>query len=58
MDGSVAIIFICAFILIIILRIWLSSPANFGKFGEKRVARKLDGLPEEYITHNDELLPT
>lgn len=58
MDGSVAIIFICAFILLIILRIWFSSPTNIGKYGEKRVARKLDGLPEEYITLNDVLLPT
>ena len=36
----------------------MSSPKNIGKFGEKRVARKLDWLSKEYITLNDVLLPT
>ena len=34
------------------------SPENIGKVGEKRVARKLDWLPKEYITLNDIMLPT
>lgn len=36
----------------------MSSPENIGKVGEKRVARKLDWLPKEYITLNDIMLPT
>ena len=36
----------------------MSSPENIGKYGEWRVARKLDWLPQEYITFNDILLPT
>ena len=36
----------------------MSSPDNIGKAGEKRVARKLDWLPKEYIVLNDIMLPT
>lgn len=36
----------------------MSSPDNIGKAGEKRVARKLDWLPKEYIILNDIMLPT
>ena len=53
-----SIIIICIFILLILLKIWMSSPKMIGKFGEKRVARKLDWLSKEYITLNDILLPT
>lgn len=41
-----------------VLKIWKSSPRNIGKFGEKRVAQKLNRLPKDYITLNDILLPT
>ena len=36
----------------------MSSAENIGKAGEKRVARKLDWLPKEYIILNDIMLPT
>jgi len=36
----------------------MSSSKNIGKYGEMRVALKLNGLSEEYITLNDILLPT
>ena len=36
----------------------MSSPDNIGKAGERRVARKLDWLPKEYIVLNDIMLPT
>ncbi len=52
------ILFICIVILLVIWKIWLSNPKNIGKIGEKRVARKLSWLSEEYITLNDVLLPT
>ena len=52
------IIIICIFISLIALKIWMSSPNNIGKIGEKRVAMKLDWLSKEYITFNDVLLPT
>ena len=53
-----SIIIICIFVLLVAFKIWMSSPKNIGKFGEKRVARKLDWLSKEYITLNDILLPT
>ncbi len=53
-----SIIFIGVVILLLIIKIWMSSPENIGKFGEMRVARKLDWLSKEYITLNDILLPT
>lgn len=52
------IIIICLTVSLIALKIWLSSPKNIGKFGEKRVAMKLDWLSKEYVTFNDVLLPT
>ena len=36
----------------------MSSPDNIGKAGERRVARKLDWLPKEYVVLNDIMLPT
>ena len=53
-----SIIIICIFVLLVAFKIWMSSPKNIGKFGEKRVARKLDWLSKEYLTLNDILLPT
>ena len=53
-----SIIIICTFVLFVAFKIWMSSPKNIGKFGEKRVARKLDWLSKEYTTLNDILLPT
>lgn len=53
-----SIIIICIFVILVAFKIWMSSPKNIGKFGEKRVARKLDWLSKEYITLNDILLPT
>lgn len=52
------ILIIIAFIGLIIWRIIMSSPDNIGKAGERRVARKLDWLSEEYIILNDIMLPT
>ncbi|MBE6286353.1 MAG: NERD domain-containing protein [Bacteroidales bacterium] len=52
------IIIIGIFILFAAWNIWWSSPQNIGKRGERRVARKLDWLSQEYITLNDLLLPT
>ncbi|MBE6310686.1 MAG: NERD domain-containing protein [Bacteroidales bacterium] len=52
------IISICGFITLIIWGIKMSSPTYIGKYGEKRVAHKLNWLPKEYITLNDILLPT
>lgn len=46
------------FIGLTVWRIIMSSPDNIGKVGEKRVARKLDWLPKEYIVLNDIMLPT
>ena len=56
MLGSIFIIIV--FIGLFIRRIIMSSPDNIGKAGEKRVARKLDWLPKEYIILNDIMLPT
>ena len=53
-----SIIIICIFVLLVAFKIWMSSPKNIGKFGEKRVARKQDWLSKEYTTLNDILLPT
>ena len=58
MDVIGLILAICIIGLPVVLKISLSSPRNIGRFGEKRVARKLDWLPKEYITLNDILLPT
>ena len=55
---NISIIIICIFVLLVAFKIWMSSPKNIGKFGEKRVARKLDWLSKEYLTLNDILLPT
>ncbi len=52
------IIFISIVILLILGKILMSSPKFIGLYGERRVARKLDWLPKEYITLNDVLLPT
>lgn len=52
------ILFVGLVILLIVLKVWLSKPENIGKMGEKRVARKLNWLSDEYITLNDVLLPT
>lgn len=52
------IIIVGVFVLFICSKIWFSSPQNIGKYGEKRVAIKLDWLSKEYITLNDILLPT
>lgn len=52
------ILFICIAVLLIVWRVWLSKPENIGKMGERRVARKLNWLSNEYITLNDVLLPT
>ena len=52
------ILFICIVILLVVWKVWLSKPENIGKMGERRVARKLNWLSEEYITLNDVLLPT
>ena len=53
-----SIILISIIVIFVVLRVWYSSPKNIGKFGEKRVAIKLDWLSNEYITLNDILLPT
>ena len=53
-----SILFIVIVILLVVWKVWLSKYENIGKAGEKRVARKLDWLPKEYITLNDILLPT
>lgn len=53
-----SILFIVIVILLVVWKVWLSKPENNGKAGEKRVARKLDWLPKEYMTLNDILLPT
>lgn len=53
-----SILFIVIVILLVVWKVWLSKPENIGKAGEKRVARKLDWLPKEYMTLNDILLPT
>ena len=58
MEAMNLIFIICLIVPLVVLKMWLSSPKNIGKFGEKRVARKLDWLPKEYITLNDILLPT
>jgi hypothetical protein len=58
MEAMNLIFIICLIVPLAVLKMWLSSPKNIGKFGEKRVARKLDWLPKEYITLNDILLPT
>ena len=58
MDVISFILAICIIGPLVVLKIWLSSPKNIGKLGEKRVASKLDWLPKEYITLNDILLPT
>ena len=52
------ILFACILLPLIGLKIWMSSPKNIGKLGEKCVAGKLNWLPKEYITLNDILLPT
>ena len=52
------ILFICIIIILVVWKVWLSKPENIGKMGEKRVARKLNWLSNEYITLNDVLLPT
>ncbi len=56
MFGGILIAII--FIGLTVWRIIMSSPDNIGKAGEKRVARKLDWLPKEYIILNDIMLPT
>lgn len=48
----------CLFVLLVVWKVWTSSPINIGKLGETRVAIKLDRLPKGYITINDVLLPT
>ena len=58
MDVISFILAICIIGPFVVLKIWLSSPKNIGKLGEKCVARNLDWLPKEYITFNDILLPT
>ena len=45
-------------VLIVGAKIWFSSPENVGKFGERRVAHRLNWLSNEYISLNDILLPT
>lgn len=52
------IILICIVILFTVLIKSISSPKIIGTIGEKRVSRRLDWLPKEYITLNDILLPT
>ena len=52
------ILLACILVPLVALKMWLSSPKNIGKLGEKRVAMKLDWLPKEYVTLNDILLPT
>lgn len=52
------LLYICIIILLVFWRIWSSNPTNIGKSGEKKVARKLNWLSEEYVTLNDILLPT
>lgn len=52
------IVIIGIFILLVLWKKWISSPANIGKNGEKRVARKLSWLSKEYVVLNDILLPT
>ena len=52
------IVLICIVILFTVLIKWISSPKIIGTIGEKRVSRRLDWLPKEYITLNDILLPT
>lgn len=48
----------CLFVLLVVWKEWMSSPKNIGKFGETRVAIRLDLFPKGYITINDVLLPT
>ena len=57
--STVGSIFIVITVIgLIVWRIIMSSPDNIGKAGERRVARKLDWLPKEYIVLNDIMLPT
>ena len=56
MFGSIFIIIV--FIGLFVWKIIMSSPDNIGKAGERRVARKLDWLPKEYVVLNDIMLPT
>lgn len=52
------LLFIGIFIFLIMRKIWMSSPTNIGKYGERKVASKLSWLSKEYIKLNDILLPT
>ena len=52
MLGKIGAIFLAG------LRTIIPSPGNKGKFGEIRVAHKLDWLPKEYVVLNDLMLPT
>lgn len=56
MFGVIIIVICLAFITV--WRVISSTPENIGETGEKRVARKLDWLPNEYIVLNDIMLPT
>ena len=52
MFGKIGAIFLAG------LRAIIPSPGNKGRFGEIRVAHKLDWLPKEYVVLNDLMLPT
>lgn len=52
------LLLICIIAIIVVWKIWFSSPDSIGTLGEKRVGRKLYWLSKEYITLNDVLLPT
>ena len=52
------VVLIILFAGLIVWRIFISSPKNAGKVGEKVVSWKLNWLSKEYIILNDLMLPT
>jgi hypothetical protein len=52
------LLFIILVIGLAVRKILMSSTDRIGKVGERRVARRLDWLPKEYIVLNDIMLPT
>ena len=55
---SMVVIGIVGFVVIVVLKFVLMSPAKVGARGERRVAGRLrEGLPPEYVVVNDLYLP-
>lgn len=49
---------ICLLILLVVVKLWLSSSKRTGKIGERKVARQLHRLSKKYIVLNNLLLDT